>query len=98
MIKRIVRMSFLPGTTETFLKVFEDSKHQIRGFDGCLHLELWQDKGDKNIFMTYSIWLTADHLEAYRNSELFADTWRKTKILFREKALAWSAEVLHELN
>ncbi len=98
MIKRIVRMTFLPEEAATFLTIFEASKYQIRGFNGCLHLELWRDKMDKNVFMTYSIWQSPEHLDSYRQSELFAETWRKTKVLFKEKAQAWSVDMIDQLH
>ena len=43
MIIRIVRMTFQPGKTDIFLNIFEQSKHHIRRFSGCQHLELLQD-------------------------------------------------------
>jgi hypothetical protein len=33
-------------------------------------------------------------LNAYRNSELFAGVWGRTKVLFAEKAEAWSLQDL----
>ncbi|HRF39764.1 MAG TPA: antibiotic biosynthesis monooxygenase, partial [Saprospiraceae bacterium] len=29
---------------------------QIRGFEGCRHLELWRSRADENVFFTMSIW------------------------------------------
>ena len=92
MILRIVKMTFREEETDTFLQLFNERKHLIRSFEGCLHLELWQETGKKNVYFTYSIWQSEDHLNHYRFSELFRDTWAKTKILFLEKAQAWSVE------
>ena len=64
----------------------------IRSFDGCSHLELWQQAGTSNVFFTYSWWESEDHLNKYRFSELFKDTWAKTKALFAAKPEAWSVE------
>jgi quinol monooxygenase YgiN len=92
MIIRIVQMSFKPETVEIFLSLFNERKSLIRNFNGCMHLELWQDSHKKNVFFTYSIWQSATHLDHYRFSELFKDTWAKTKACFAEKPQAWSLE------
>lgn len=92
MIIRIVQMSFKEEHTEAFLALFEARKEQIRSFDGCQHLELWQDAKDSCIFFTYSIWDSEQHLDRYRFSEFFKDTWGRTKALFRAKPQAWSVE------
>ncbi len=90
MIVRIVRMQFRAGEVENFLSLFEERKQQIRHFEGCQHLELWQDTHNSHIFFTYSIWQSEAHLNHYRFSPLFKDTWSKTKALFADKPEAWS--------
>jgi quinol monooxygenase YgiN len=92
MITRIVRMRFRKGEREAFLEIFNASKHQIRQFEGCQYLCLYNEAGLPEVFFTYSIWTSAAHLDAYRNSELFQATWTKTKALFADKAQAWSVE------
>ena len=95
MIIRIVKMTFLPEKVTDFITVFESVKNKIRNFEGCTHLDLLNDINDKRIFFTYSYWQSEQHLNNYRNSELFATTWAKTKVLFAEKAEAWSVEKTH---
>lgn len=95
MIKRIVKMNFREEEVPSFMEVFEASKHAIRSFPGCHHLELLQSKSERNILFTFSVWENEDALENYRQSELFITTWRKTKVLFSEKAEAWTLEMLH---
>lgn len=92
MIKRIVKLTFDPDKTEDFLAIFEEMKWQIRGFEGCRHLELWRSRSEPNVFFTYSLWDTESHLDAYRQSELFQGTWRRTKALFAARPEAWSVE------
>lgn len=92
MILRIVKMTFQPEKVNTFRTLFEETKHQIRSFEGCQHLELWQDTNDPRIFFTYSIWEKQDNLTKYRNSELFKQTWQETKALFADKPEAWSVK------
>jgi len=92
MIVRIVKMTFNADEVANFLVLFNERKSLIRNFDGCRHLELWQETGKENVFFTYSIWDSEEHLDHYRFSELFKDTWTKTKALFADKPQAWSVE------
>lgn len=94
MIKRIVKLTFRAAEIETFRSNFEAVKDKIRAFEGCQHLELWQDQQDERVFFTYSFWESEAHLEVYRHSELFKATWAKTKILFDDKPLAWSVKMM----
>ena len=87
-------MSFKPEKVEDFLRVFNASKARIRAFPGCLHLELWNSKTESNVFFTYSFWKSEAALEAYRHSDLFQKTWAQTKVLFNDKPLAWSVEMV----
>jgi heme-degrading monooxygenase HmoA len=92
MLIRIVRMTFQEDKIEDFLEIFNRSKHLIRSFEGCQHLELLRDKNAQNMMLTYSYWLSEEHLNAYRNSELFKTTWAATKALFLDKPVAFSSE------
>lgn len=84
----------MPGEREAFLEIFDASKDLIRQFEGCQHLGLYNEAGLPDVFFTYSVWASAEHLEGYRKSELFQDTWAATKALFAGKAQAWSLEEL----
>ena len=90
MIIRIVKMTFQSQRIIDFTTLFEERKQTIKSFKGCTHLELWQDSKNENIFFTYSHWHSEEDLDHYRFSEFFKDTWSKTKLLFSEKAEAWS--------
>ena len=92
MITRIVRMTFLPEKTANFLEIFNHSKEKILAFKGCKQIELLNDIHQSNVFFTHSVWENEDHLEQYRQSELFRNTWAKTKVLFQDKPQAWSLE------
>lgn len=85
-------MTFQEEKTADFLKVFNESKHLIAGFKGCTHLRLFNDINNPNIYFTYSHWDSPEYLDRYRNSDLFASVWAKTKVLFSAKAEAWSVE------
>ena len=82
MLIRIVRMTFRPDAVDTFLAHFDRAAPQIRGFDGCQHLALWQDADAPTCFTTHSHWTSVDALDAYRHSDLFHTTWAEVKPLF----------------
>lgn len=88
---RVVRMKFRPDAVADFRALFSERKSTIASFDGCTHLELWQDAADPSVFCTYSHWESEAHLDRYRFSDFFKDTWTRTRALFAEKAVAWSA-------
>ncbi len=94
MIVRIVKMTFRKDCVQEFTALFEARKQTIRSFPGCTHLELWQDSAHPNIFFTYSKWDSPAHLDHYRFSDFFKDTWGKTKALFADRPEAWSLNAL----
>ncbi|RRO24085.1 putative quinol monooxygenase [Flavobacteriaceae bacterium 14752] len=98
MIKRIVKMEFETKYIEEFQRLFDNNKTKIRNFEGCQHLELWQDINDNSTFMTYSYWRSENDLNTYRQSDLFKTVWSKTKTMFAKKPQAWSVNTLHQLN
>ncbi len=98
MIVRIVKLTFRVDEIATFKGILEESKEKIRAFPGVLHLQMLQSTKDPAIFFTYSHWETENDLENYRHSELFKNTWAKTKPLFSAPAEAWSNHELHRLD
>ena len=97
MIVRIVRMQFQADQLSAFQAIFDQSKHAIRSFPGCLHLELHADPSDPSVRYTYSHWESEEALNAYRHSDLFAGVWPKTKALFAGKPLAYSLSRLETI-
>jgi heme oxygenase (mycobilin-producing) len=92
MIIRIVKMTFRENELASFKQLFEERKNLILAFEGCTHLELWQDKAQPSIFFTYSWWDSEEHLNNYRQSHFFDDTWSLTKQKFAAKPEAWTVE------
>lgn len=90
-------MSFHQEHIPAFLENFEINKQKIRNSPGNRFLELYQDKNNECIFFTYSHWETENDLENYRKSELFANVWTFTKVLFNDKPEAWSVDKLISL-
>lgn len=97
MIVRIVKMVFREEEIEAFRQLFEERKSLIRHFEGCTHLELWQDTVHPGTFFTYSWWDSEEHLNNYRNSHFFDDTWTLTKQKFAAKPEAWSVNTVYSL-
>lgn len=98
MLIRIVRMTFREDKLNEFQAIFDRSKQLIRAFPGNHQLDLLRDSDQPNIRITYSLWESADALEAYRRSELFRTTWATTKVLFAAPPLAFSAEKLETVS
>ena len=94
MIVRIVKLSFEENKVKDFLILFQEIKTTIRTFDGCLKMKLLNDLHRPNVFFTYSEWESEAALNKYRFSEFFKSTWIKTKILFSDKAEAWSSNIV----
>ncbi len=93
MLIRIVRMTFRPSKLDSFLHHFEGVSPRIRRFEGCEHLELWQDARFANVCTTYSHWTEAGALERYRHSDLFRTTWAEVKPWFAAAPRAHSYTV-----
>ncbi|WP_277632985.1 putative quinol monooxygenase [Avrilella dinanensis] len=98
MFVRIVKMSFHEDKIDDFLANFHEVKDKIRNFEGNNFLELYQDKNNKSVFFTYSIWQNEEDLENYRHSDLFKEVWSYTKQLFNAKPEAWSVDKLVTLE
>lgn len=83
-------MTFREEAVADFLRLFDERKERIRHFEGCAHLELWQDTKQPNVIFTYSHWQSEAHLDHYRFSPFFKETWGLTKALFATPPQAWS--------
>lgn len=92
MIKRIVKLKIKEEYISDFVILFNQIKPEIIKFQGCLSVELLNDIHTKTIFFTYSLWETEHDLNYYRNSKYFNSVWKEVKLLFSEKAMAWSVE------
>ena len=96
MITRLVKITVQPNKIDEFLEIFKEVKETIASFDGCHHVELLQDLQSKNIFFTYSIWEDESFLNRYRFSDFFKTTWDRSRLLFSEKAQAWSVTLIEK--
>ena len=89
-LKRIVRMEFQKEKVADFLLLFNEVQPKIAKYPGCSHVELCKDASASNIYYTFSLWESEDSLEDYRYSNLFKETWARTKVLFSAKPQAFS--------
>lgn len=94
MITRIVKMVFQEDKTDIFKEFSKTIVNKIASSKGCHKVNILQDKNNKNTFFSYSLWDSEDDLNNYRSSELFIDIWSKTKVMFADKPLAWSTEIV----
>ncbi|TVR79594.1 MAG: antibiotic biosynthesis monooxygenase [Saprospirales bacterium] len=98
MFTRLVKLVISPGKEDQFLEIFNKSCEAIRSFDGCNALKLFRDRKYPNVFFTYSIWESPIHLDNYRKSNLFRQTWESTKVLFADKPDAWSMDLTYDAD
>lgn len=90
MLVRIVRMEFNKDKVDDFIKMFNETYPQIRNFNGCRFLELYQDEQNASCYYTMSKWENEEALEKYRQSDLFKRTWAITKTYFGGPPVAYS--------
>jgi len=95
MITRIVMLNFQPDKVDEFLEIFSQNKQVLAKNDGCIRLEIFKSTNDTDTYVTISNWQSEDHLEMYRQSELFKYIWSKVKPLFNNKAQAWTLNTLN---
>lgn len=93
MILRLVKMTFKPEETASFLTYFNTMKYKIEEMDGMINLKLYQDETNPNIIFTHSTWLNSSCLDVYRKSDFFEEVWPKTKAMFADKPMAWSLKL-----
>ena len=80
----------MPERVKDFMDMFTATHSKIASFEGCKSLQLLNDVQLPSVFFTHSTWESEKHLENYRNSELFKQTWTKTKAMFSNRPMAWS--------
>lgn len=90
---RIVKLTFEEDRINEFISFFDTIKLKVASYEGCNGMRLLQDKKYPHVVFTYSDWESEEALNEYRNSETFANTWKKIKPWFAQKAEAWSTDV-----
>ena len=96
MITRIVMLNFKPDKVAEFLEIFNQNKQLLAKSDGCIRIEIFKSTSDIDTYFTISNWQSEEHLERYRQSEIFKEIWSKVKPLFNNKAQAWTLNTLNE--
>lgn len=95
MITRIVMLNFQPNKVAEFLEIFTQNKQLLAKSNGCIRLEIFESTSDNDTYFTISNWQSEEHLERYRQSDLFKEIWSKVKPLFNNKAQAWTLKTLN---
>lgn len=90
MLIRTVRLTFDPAALADFDALFAETRASIRAQPGCRHLELWADARYPAVRTTYSLWDSAADLDAYRQTDLFRETWARTRRWFAAPPVAAS--------
>lgn len=95
MLTRIVKMTFKPENIPSFERIFETSRPSIEAFPGCRLVRLHRDLKAPEVYFTYSLWDSEADLEHYRESDFFREVWGRTRVLFAQRAEAWSLEAVN---
>lgn len=96
-LQRIVKMTYKLEHCADFEAYFDQIKSQVGNQPGCFGVKLLKDVNPTSgIYFTYSTWIDQVHLNAYRETELFAAVWPTVKAWFSAPAEAWSTEIFLE--
>ena len=87
---RTIRLTIRPDRLDAFHALFAETRNRIAAAPGCRSLDLWQDVGYPNVLTTVSLWDGPHALDAYRDSDLFRETWARTTPLFAAPPVARS--------
>jgi len=90
MLKRIVKLELKEDKVDSFVTIFQERENTILSFEGCEEVGIYKDAEKDFTYFTYSIWEDVSHLENYRHSAFFRETWALAKTCFADKAMAWS--------
>lgn len=93
MITRIVKLTLKEEHSSDFEAIFKERNADIKNREGCIDVKLVKDIKTSGVFFTISQWESEEDLNKYRHSDLFQDIWPKVKIMFADKAEAWSTEI-----
>ncbi|MBL7926898.1 MAG: antibiotic biosynthesis monooxygenase [Bacteroidia bacterium] len=98
MIVRIVKLTIEPQHRKSFADFYGNAQHNIKQFNGCIDLQLFNDAKDENVFFTLSRWQSENDLNHYRYSDFFKKVWQTVKPMFAAKAEAYSLISVSESN
>jgi hypothetical protein len=98
MILRLVKLTFEEEFAEKFEKDFANRKSFIESCEGCHEVKLLKkikkSEDQTAIYFTQSIWDSEIDLNKYRNTNVFSETWNEIKPWFKERAEAWSTQIV----
>lgn len=77
-----------------FAKIYANRNPFTKKVKGCLEVKVMKDADHDDVIYTVSLWEAKEDLEAYRNSNYFAETWPMVKKQLAKRAEAFSLEEL----
>jgi quinol monooxygenase YgiN len=99
MIVRLVKLTIEREKLNEALQLLEEIAPRVRAMEGCHFLEISRGIAPReNEIITYSQWDSVDHLNAYRDTELFGNFWNDLKTRFEKPASARSYDRIHHLH
>ena len=91
MIKRVVRLTVKDAAAkEAFQEIYRSRNPYKNGVKGCQDVKVMKDVNEDNVYYTVSLWDRNEDLEAYRQSDYFAETWPMVKAQLSKRAEAFS--------
>ena len=91
MIKRVVRLTLKDDASiNAFQEIYRSRNPFTKGVKGCREVKVLKDVDHDDVYYTFSIWDSNEDLEAYRQSNYFAETWPMVKAQLAKRAEAFS--------
>ncbi len=92
MILRVVKMKVDTNKVELFERFMNNLREEKLNLDGCLHFDYFHEKGNLNIYYSYTIWESDKHFRVYKKSDLFKEVTSTLNALCQIEPMAWTIE------
>lgn len=92
MILRVVGLPVRSESETQLLNAFHAAYPRIRALPGCHYLALLRSREPDPGYLTVSLWTSAQALDAYRKSPLFAEIWPQIRATLGAEPWAESFE------
>lgn len=79
-----------------FKQTLKDYQKALKEQKGCMHLDMFSDKKEKDIFYSYTIWDNDTNLKKYRKSALYKELSGKILPLCDKEPKAWTVDEAFE--
>ena len=92
MITRIVKFNVKKSSIDSFGNLLKEIRSEVLAFKGCKYFDLLNDKNNKNIFFSYSIWESEYYHDQYVNSGFFKTIWEQVVMFLESDAQVHTVE------